>query len=265
MRALYLAVCAIALWPASSTAGDEYFLLMFGSQRIPNQPNHSHSFATFVKACRPDGPCTPGAPVTLESDTISWLPETQEVRIGALLREPGHNFELHETICWALKDDQRVSLWGPYRIDPELYGRAMMQISLLNSGTVNYKALDTGHRPDHVANCIHAVGSVSNGWRRRIASPGWGETASFDLLRSFNPWIIDRDHTEQWVASALCLDKYPIIYRDWGNPHSNSIIGPGFRVFGGEAQIRPSYGAPSGARELIPPPRSPERIPPPRN
>ena len=31
-------------------AGEDYFLLMFGSQRTPNEPNFSHSFATFVRA-----------------------------------------------------------------------------------------------------------------------------------------------------------------------------------------------------------------------
>src|SRR5205085_1861739 len=158
MRTLFLAVStAIVLFacPPHSRAGEDYFLLMFGSQRIPNNPDHSHSFATFVKVSWPgDGPCGPDAHAALEADTISWLPESLTIRLARLRAECGHNFELHESIRYLLDDDQRLSLWGPYRIDPELYQRGVNQISLLNSGEVRYKALDTGHHPDHVSNCI---------------------------------------------------------------------------------------------------------------
>src|SRR4051794_19021682 len=47
-------------------AADAYYLLMFGSQRIPNEPSHSHSFATFVRA-EWVGPAMP----RLEVQTIS--------------------------------------------------------------------------------------------------------------------------------------------------------------------------------------------------
>jgi hypothetical protein len=250
MRTLFFAVVAAALIPSAGRGGEDYFLLIFGSQQTPNRPNHSHCFATFVKThWEGDGPCLASNGVWLDASTISWLPESLEVRSLALLREPGHNFDLDTTLCHVLEDEQRVSLWGPYRIEPGLYDRAMEQIALLESGRVSYKALDIAQNPERVANCIHAVGSASPGFRRLVAITAWGETASFDLLRSFRRWIVDKNATEPWVASAIGLDQYPIIYRNWGNPHSNVLAGPVFRALGGEAQVHSSYGPPSACRK----------------
>src|SRR5438128_2392787 len=44
-------------------------------------------------------------------------------------------------------------MWGPYRIDPDLYCRALKQIALLDSGDVKYKAGDALHFSDRVCNC----------------------------------------------------------------------------------------------------------------
>src|SRR5437764_1295171 len=83
---------------------------------------------------------------------------------------------------------------------------------LLQSGQVRYKAVDSFYRTDRVSNCIHAVGGAADG--HRVLSPGWGETASFVLLRRFSPWIVDPCQTYPWVGRALGLDGYPLIYRD---------------------------------------------------
>ena len=76
-RRLSLFIIATALLPLFSPtaqAGEAYYLLMFGAQRTPNvNPNYTHSFAVFVKACWPgDGPC-PTNPA-IEHHIISWLP-----------------------------------------------------------------------------------------------------------------------------------------------------------------------------------------------
>src|SRR5687767_7453101 len=147
-------------------AGEDYFLLMFGAQRVPNNPNYSHSFATFVRVSwLGDGPC-PHNP-TLETYTISWLPENMRVRVLALCPECGRNFDLHTTIRWCLSEDMRVSLWGAYRIEPQLYHLAGNQVGLLESGRVRYKAVDTGYPSDRVTNCIHALANVVEGPRVR--------------------------------------------------------------------------------------------------
>jgi hypothetical protein len=225
-------------------AGDAYYVLVFGSQRTPPQPNYSHSFATFVHAhWEGDEPC-PVAP-TVEAHTISWLPANLIIRTLALLPECGHNFDLETTLQFVQGQGQRVSLWGPYQIEPDLYHRAMRQIALLESGQVRYRANDTDHRTDDVSNCIHAVSSIVEGYRLRVASPGWGEMASHAIMKRFRPWIIDEDQVHFWVGSALGLDNYPIIYRDGQAPRSAGlVIGPVNRLLGRERNLQPSFGPP---------------------
>jgi hypothetical protein len=243
LLALIALICTTVV-ASRARAGEAYYVLVFSAQRTPAQPNYAHSFATFVRATWPgEGPC-PQAPATLEAHTISWLPANLVIRTWAFLPECGHNFELTETLRFALDTDQRISLWGPHQIEPSLYHRALRQKALLESGDVLYKADDTMRKPDRVSNCIHAVSSVAEGYRLRVASPGWGETASHAIMKRFRPWVIDEDQVHAWVGSALGLDAYPIIYRDWQAPRSGAIIGPAYRLLGGERNLRPSYGPP---------------------
>jgi hypothetical protein len=245
IRGYHLAVTAVALvlyCAAPARAGEAYFVMVFGSQQTPNNPNYSHTWATFVRATG-EGPGPQG--YRLEAHTISWLPENLIVRTRALLPECGRNFDLHATTRYALANDERVSLWGPYQIDPELYGRALKQIDLLESGQVRYKAVDTGYRSDRVSNCIHAVSSIAEGHRLRIASPLWGQTASYFVTRELQPWIIDCDQRKfEWVGTALGLDWYPIIYRDLENPRSGTFRSAVQRAFGINNMPAATYGPP---------------------
>src|SRR5204863_1128531 len=136
----------------------------------------------------------------IEAHTISWLPANLKIRFLALLPEPGHNFDLHETLRFVLNDCQRVSLWGPYQINCDLYQLACKQIQLLQSGEVRYKAVDSGYPSNRVSNCIHALSSIVDGYRVRVLSPGWGETASYTILQRYRPWIIDQCHTHDWLV-----------------------------------------------------------------
>lgn len=238
VAALYLVLTSVS----AAHAGEEYFVLMFGSQRIPNDPDYSHSFATFVRASwQGEGPC-PGHPI-LEESTISWLPNDMKVRLWMLSPECGRNFDLHTTMRWAFAHNMRVSLWGAYRICPELYALAQRQAGLLASGQVRYKALDTGFPSDQVSNCIHACSSIVDGHKLRVASPGWGEIASFAILKRYERYIINSGCVCPWVGSALGLDQYPIIYRDWQSPRSG-LFGPAYRLLGGERELRATYGPP---------------------
>src|SRR4051794_244283 len=214
-------VAALALVPAPAARAEEfYYLLVFGSQRTPREARYAHTFGTFVKATG-WGPC--GDVYSLEAHTVSWLPRTLEVRVRALRPEPGVNLGLHETIRYALGNGERISLWGPYRIDRELYCLALSQIRLLESGQVRYKAVDTGHHSDRVSNCIHALSSIAEGYRLRVISPAWGETASYAVLRRLLPWVLDGACTYPWVASRLGLDAYPLIRRPLAPPRSGPI------------------------------------------
>ncbi len=238
-RFAVLSLVVAALCVNGANAGDEYYVLGFGQQRIPNDPNKCHTFATFVQARWPgDGPCPSNAIV--EEHTISWLAANGNCRIQALLPECGRNFGMHETMEWAQQNEMRTSMWGPYRCCPDLYCRALKHLRMLESGSVRYKALDSGRDSDNVSNCIHAASSVADGMRLRIASPGWGEMASYAVLKKYRPWILDREPTP-WVATALNLDQYPIIHRDWQSPQSG-FFGPVYRALGGERDLQATYG-----------------------
>jgi hypothetical protein len=216
---------------------------MFGQQQIPNNPSYSHTFAMFVRASWPgSNPCRT-APC-LEVCTISWLPCNMRLRALALRPEGGRRFDLYTTLHWALANDMRTSLWGPYQIHPELYQRALRQAALLESGQVLFKVNDLGHRGDQVSNCIHAVSNIVDGNPVHVAVPGWGETASYRVLCRMEPWIIQGHVVHTWVASALGLDRYPIIYRDWQNPQISGFGGPIGRLLGNEWDLQPTYGPP---------------------
>lgn len=223
------------LFAGQATAEDRYYLLMFGSQRTPNHPSHNHTFATFVRADSPSCgmseaiPAGDAAKVILQVHTISWLPEDGRVRGLALLPQAGRNFDLDATLRSRLDDGQRVSLWGPFEIQLELYQRALDEIALLESGSVRYKSFDAGYRSDRVTNCSHAVRSMIEGQRRR--GPAWfgGDGSAFHALRGLTPWLIEADRTHAWVATAVGLDHQPIVYRAPGeSPYSLSrILGRG--------------------------------------
>src|SRR5262245_61246347 len=117
--------------PAGAHAGEAYYLLMFGSRRVPADPNYAHSFATSVRVrWVGNGPCQD--PFLLEAHTISWLPANLKVRTMALRPECGKNFDLHATLRIVLCNKERVSLWGPYPIAPCLYDKALERIAELN-------------------------------------------------------------------------------------------------------------------------------------
>ena len=104
-RQFRLAAFLVLTIPPLATAGEDYFLLMFGSQQIPNDPNYSHSFATFVRVSWPgDGPM-PKNP-TIEEHTISWLPENMRVRLATVFAEP----VAVPTVTVAIVDDAEAPL-----------------------------------------------------------------------------------------------------------------------------------------------------------
>jgi hypothetical protein len=217
-------------------AAEAYYLLMFGSQRIPNNPSYSHSWASFVRAVWD----RPGPP-RLEVHTISWVPRDLHIRVFALAPEAGTNLDLHATLRYVAANGERVSLWGPYQIDRALYLRALDQVRLLQSGQVFYKAVDTGYTSDHVSNCVHAVSSLAEGYRLLVLTSSWGETASFLILGELTPWIREPCTVHSWVAKALGLGSYPIVYRQPGeHPRAGALR----RLLGREPPLQANCGPP---------------------
>jgi hypothetical protein len=182
---------------------------------MPNIPKYSHSFATFVRVAR--SPAHP-AGCWVEAHTISWLPETLDIRLVRLRPETGRNFDLETTLTAVEEMGDRVSLWGPYQIRKELYDRALIQIGRLQSGAVGYKAVDALYRTSNASNCIHALSDVvDERGRLRICNQGFGEVASYYITRRYEPWLIDPEQVHPWVGDLLGLQRHAIIPRAWGD------------------------------------------------
>ncbi|MBY0230319.1 MAG: hypothetical protein K2W96_13630 [Gemmataceae bacterium] len=237
----YAALLLFAL-ARPAVAGEAYYALVFSGQRIPNNPNHAHTFATFVKVSwAGDGPLR--QPALIESHTISWLPANLVIRSRALFPERGHNFDLHETLRFLLGDCQRVSLWGPFPACPELYRLALERKAQLEGGTVRYKANDLLRNSDRVTNCIHAVSHIMGGLPLSVFEPGYGETASYAVFLRMRRLLID-ERPQTWLATSLGLGAYPLIYRGNHRPRSGALFGPLYRALGGERGLQATYGAP---------------------
>lgn len=235
---LVLLGCAV-----SARAGTSYYLLVFGSQRNPTNPDYTHTWAVFVRASDCLGP--PGG-VSLESHVISWMPASMQVRTRALRPEPGVNLGLAETLDWALSTRQRVSLWGPFQIEKDLYDRALQHLGHLEGDGVKYKTVDLGYRASRVSNCVHGVSDITTRRAFRVLRPGWGQMASYYVSRRARPWIIEPEVRHEWVAEALGLYAYPITYREGlENPHSG-LVWLAIRALNGRRESETGTFGPTG-------------------
>src|SRR5947199_123687 len=88
-----------------------------------------------------------------------------------------------------------AGLLAPALAGRDLYARALAQISLLESGRVRYKAIDSGYCTASVSNCIHALSSLAQGHRRHAATLLFGDAASYLVLCLLAPWVIDCSRT----------------------------------------------------------------------
>ena len=132
------------------------------------------------------------------------------------------NLDLRTSLNLAVMHGARVVRWGPYPIDAELYNRAMAHIAYLESGNLEYKAVDTGYSTRQASNCIHAISDLARQGRLRIASPGWGHFASWACVCKLRPWILDPECDCEWVAEKLGLNAYPIERRSFARGASAS-------------------------------------------
>jgi hypothetical protein len=201
------------------SASERYFVLMFGSQRKSTEPELAHSFATFIKVTE-----TPAEPA-IQHHSISWLPVSGEVRFMAVLPEPGRQYELHETIEWALASGARVSAWGPYETQKDLYDRSVRQMEKFERWGTKYKANDVGYPNFLVTNCIHALSSVAGINRMRVASPSWGETASYWIIKRYQlqRFLLNPRKKHCWLVPQLGIQHYPIRYRELEPPRTGVL------------------------------------------
>jgi hypothetical protein len=158
---------------AAGPAAEAYYMVVYAAQE-ENTPMTSHCFATFARVI-PTGRPSEGPRVALHH--INWFSvrghrsgETYGVfeNDGRLTHpEPGENRTTREALELVLRRGLRVSRFGPYEIDRDLFERARRQIDLLEGRApgrkVLYKAFDLGYREGseiRALNCIHAVSDI---------------------------------------------------------------------------------------------------------
>ncbi len=195
---------------ASDARGDEfYYVMIFGSQSKPKLLQYTHTWATFIRAVG-EGPDANS--YALEQHTISWLPQSLDVRTWTLIPEPGVNLDLYQTLDAVYRDREHVTMWGPFRIQQGPYERSLQVKEILDSGRAEYRAISTP-RNLLISDCIHAVAAVDPVFGRghypliRVGKPASRYMARQMMTRSvFDQWQSDNS----WLVPRLGLDRYPI-------------------------------------------------------
>ncbi len=189
-------------------AAEKHYMVVFSWQAAPARARNAHTFATFVNVAddvgSDDGP-------RIESHTISWLPRSLSIVVIRRFAEEGVNLDLQGSLDFAKKNNARITAWGPFEVQKELYERALRQIDRLNSGEIAYKAIDRRFR-DMALNCMHAVADIDTDNGILSLGSAYGEEASARVAQHLRRWMIDPKRTSPWVAEQLGLGDYDVRY-----------------------------------------------------
>jgi hypothetical protein len=211
IRPLVIALVGLAFSSSAGKArGDEfYYVMIFGSQSKPKLLQYTHTWATFIRAV---GEGSDANSYSLYQHTISWLPQSLDVRTWSLLPERGVNLDLYRTLEAVYRDREYVTMWGPFRIHEVVYERSLEVERILDSGAAEYRAISTP-RNLLVSDCIHAVAAIDPIFGRghyplfRIGKPASRFIARQVMTRS----VFDQYQTDaSWLIPRLGLDRYPM-------------------------------------------------------
>jgi hypothetical protein len=190
-------------------AGEYYYAIIFGSQSHPKQLRYTHTWATFIRVVG-EGPDLNA--YTVEAHTISWLPQSLDVRTWSLFPEKGVNLDLYQTLDAVYRNNESVTMWGPFVNTKSVYERSLRVRQILESGVAQYRAIST---PSNllISDCIHAVAAVDPVFGRghypliRVGKPASRYIARQVMTRSvFDQYAYDNS----WLIPRLGLDRYPI-------------------------------------------------------
>ena len=223
---LGLVVLTLGIAPGRWAAAESHYVLIFGAQPSPKIIKDSHTWATFVRVI---GEGSDPAGYQIFAHTISFVPATLQVRTFALQAEPGANLDLEGTLAYARDKGASVTVWGPFLIRPAVYQRSLEVWSLVGSGAVEYRAIDT-LRNQFIADCIHAVTAVDPDFGRgHYPLIRTGKSASRYIARQ----IVKRRDPDRilpdqpWLIAALGLNRHPIeVILPSQIPQRRSILAP---------------------------------------
>jgi hypothetical protein len=225
-RAAFLALAGIVC-AGDVARAESCFIVLFSYQHTGplNRPWLTHTFATAV-TLTDDGSLG-------EMHTISWLSAPGENPGLFRWSRPGANYELHETLRKGVDQQLRLSAWGPFRIDRELFDLIGAQKTRLEAGDIWYRAMDRTTRFPSAPNrrsgfsssvrCSHAVSDSAGFLATRTAR---GDEATYLVARHFERFFVATPETEGWtthpvypaVAEKLRLDRYPIHWQQLTKP-----------------------------------------------
>ena len=210
IRPVVIALLGLAFaMTASETKGDEfYYAMIFGSQSKPKLLQYTHTWATFIRAVG-EGPDANN--YSVYQHTISWLPQSFDIRTWSLLPEPGVNLDLYRTLEAVYRDHEHVTMWG--RPDPPGGLRAFARREA-NSRQRGGGIPGNQHTAEPASQRWHPCGGRGRSCLRRGHYPliRIGKPASRDIAREvmtrsvFDQWQGDNS----WLIPRLGLDRYPI-------------------------------------------------------
>jgi hypothetical protein len=208
-----LGTALIAMLVASANvaeADDEYYMTVFAFQGKARRPEISHTFATFTQL---PSAAFPPERSSARNHTISWMPDALDIRLQNKQPEPGRNLSLEESLQLAESLDATVYMWGPYRIEKELYERAVTQVQRLNKKTIAYKVVDVGFRPTEASNCLHAVCDIDADDGLLQTGLAYGEIGTDMVVRHLGRWIIEPGTVHDWVNQKLYPEGISFVHR----------------------------------------------------
>jgi hypothetical protein len=204
-----LTLLALLVLPASIWADD--YLIAFSADGPIYRPTKGHTFAALVTV----ESAADGTLRLCELHSISWLPASGKVRALAMKPEQGRNVPLEETLRTYSDCGSRISMWGPYRVQPEfacLFKERVNQVE----GTFAYKAASF-LSPKKACDCARAVEEMIDPHRRMIGYFGYGACATSVVVQKASPWIVEGECPESEIATLIGLDAYSIQRRPYGD------------------------------------------------
>lgn len=207
-RILELTLGLVVALPASPAKADDYYVAIFSAESVPFRSNQTH---TFVVAARVPG-AVDGVPCPVEFTHISWVPASLKIRGVTLRPECGANLPVADTFAFCRMNCMRVSCWGPYRIEPELFDIIKCQAAKLESGRVLYKPTDNFYHSDIAANCYHAIWRPIAPCKKYSGAFNCGDASGGTTVRLFTPWLCDPCSTHDWLLDAI-VPKGEVVLR----------------------------------------------------
>ena len=198
--------------------GERYFIIVYGSQSTPKEPKYTHTWMTIVRT----GAATEASPGTiLEHHTISWMPETLDIRTKNFAIEPGVNLGWKKSLDVMFGLGERVSVWGPFEIRPGVYQKGVMQKNFMESGLMGYQCIDTigeAARTGLGCNCVHAITDAdARVGRAQYLLTRYGESASERIVEHLHmaDLVLAPGVTHDWIIQDLGIEQYPIVRRPY--------------------------------------------------